>query len=135
MLVSPRGYIIHCLYVFPVDDSAENELWSPHGIVYPEGMEYAPTQAHSISCFVRMCQLSEIFNQILIHIYDPLQENSEDEIQTCLTVEGEALKLWWKNLPEFLRIDPREMPLQSPPSHIVTLKYAPSTKIQRGKVC
>ncbi|KFY97135.1 hypothetical protein V498_02238 [Pseudogymnoascus sp. VKM F-4517 (FW-2822)] len=104
-----------------LDDSAENELWSPHGIVYPEGMEYAPTQAHSISCFVRMCQLSEIFNQILIHIYDPLQENSEDEIQTCLMVEGEALKLWWKDLPNFLRIDPREMPLQCPPSHIVTL--------------
>ncbi|KFX89561.1 hypothetical protein O988_08591 [Pseudogymnoascus sp. VKM F-3808] len=104
-----------------LDDSAENELWSPHGVVYPEGMEYAPTQAHSISCFVRMCQLSEIFNQILIHIYDPLQENSEDEIQTCLTVQGEALKLWWKDLPSFLKIDPREMPLQCPPSHIVTL--------------
>ncbi|KFY46759.1 hypothetical protein V494_00339 [Pseudogymnoascus sp. VKM F-4513 (FW-928)] len=104
-----------------LDDSAENELWSPHGIVYPEGMEYTPTQAHSISCFVRMCQLSEIFNQILIHIYDPLQENSEDEIQTCLVVEGEALKRWWKDLPDFLRIDPREMPLQCPPSHIVTL--------------
>ncbi|OBT46304.1 hypothetical protein VE00_02727 [Pseudogymnoascus sp. WSF 3629] len=104
-----------------LDDSAETELWSPHGIVYPEGMEYAPTQAHSISCFVRMCQLSEIFNQILIHIYDPLQENSEDEIQTCIMVEGEALKSWWKDLPNFLRIDPREMPLQCPPSHIVTL--------------
>ncbi|KFZ07001.1 hypothetical protein V501_06851 [Pseudogymnoascus sp. VKM F-4519 (FW-2642)] len=104
-----------------LDDSAETELWSPHGIVYPEGMEYAPTQAHSISCFVRMCQLSEIFNQILIHIYDPLQENSEDEIQNCIMVEGEALKSWWKDLPNFLRIDPREMPLQCPPSHIVTL--------------
>jgi hypothetical protein len=106
-----------------VDDSAENELWTPHGIEYPVGMEYPATQAHSISCFTRMCQLSEIFNKILIHIYDPLGQNTETEIQACLDNEGEALRLWWEELPDFLRIDAKKPPLHCPPSHIVTLKY------------
>ena len=106
-----------------MDDSAENELWTPHGIVYPQGIEYIPTQAHSISCFMRMCQLSEIFNQILIHIYDPMGQNSETEIDNCLASEGEALRRWWQDLPKFLRIDFKALPSQCPPSHIVTLKY------------
>ena len=106
-----------------MDDSAENEMWTPHGIVYPPGIEYPPTQAHSISCFMRMCQLSEIFNQILIHIYDPLGQNSELEVQTCLANEGQALRVWWEELPNFLRIDTKTPPVQCPPSHIVTVKY------------
>ncbi|KAH9217762.1 fungal-specific transcription factor domain-containing protein [Leptodontidium sp. 2 PMI_412] len=104
-----------------LDDSAETELWKPHGIVYPEGFEYPPTQAHSISCFMRMCQLSEIFNQILIHIYDPLGRNAEAEIQACLASESRALGKWWDDLPTFLRIDAKELPAYCPPSHIVTL--------------
>ncbi|PMD32550.1 fungal-specific transcription factor domain-containing protein [Hyaloscypha variabilis F] len=104
-----------------LDDSAENELWTPHGIVYPQGMGYIPTQAHSISCFMRMCQLSEIFNQILIHIYDPMGQNSEEEINNCLASEGDALMRWWQDLPDCLRIDFKALPSQCPPSHIVTL--------------
>ncbi|KAK0109350.1 hypothetical protein ONS96_003168 [Cadophora gregata f. sp. sojae] len=104
-----------------LDDSAETEFWKPHGIVYPEGFDYPPTQAHSISCFMRMCQLSEIFNQILIHIYDPLGRNSEAEIQACLATESRALGRWWDDLPSFLRIDAKELPAFCPPSHIVTL--------------
>ena len=72
---------------------------------------------------MRMCQLSEIFNQILIHIYDPLGQNSELEVQTCLANEGQALRVWWEELPNFLRIDTKTPPVQCPPSHIVTLKY------------
>ena len=72
---------------------------------------------------MRMCQLSEIFNQILIHMYDPMGQNSEVEINSCLTSEGAALLHWWQDLPSFLRIDPQKLPTQCPPSHIVTLKY------------
>ncbi|PVH80486.1 fungal-specific transcription factor domain-containing protein [Cadophora sp. DSE1049] len=104
-----------------LDDSAETEFWKPHGIVYPDGFDYPPTQAHSISCFMRMCQLSEIFNQILIHIYDPLGRNSEAEIQACLATESRALGRWWDDLPSFLRIDAKDLPAYCPPSHIVTL--------------
>jgi hypothetical protein len=108
---------------FLVDDSAENELWIPHGIVYREGMDYPPTQAHSISCFMRMCQLSVILNEVLVHIYDPLRQNTDAEIKACLDHEGTALRLWWDELPDFLRIDAKLLPSHCPPSHIVTLKY------------
>jgi hypothetical protein len=72
---------------------------------------------------MRMCQLSEIFNQILIHVYDPMGQNSEVEVNTCLATEGESLRLWWEGLPDFLRIEFKSPPSQCPPSHIVTLKY------------
>ncbi|KAH8586683.1 fungal-specific transcription factor domain-containing protein [Bisporella sp. PMI_857] len=104
-----------------LDDSAETELWTPHGLEYPDGREYPPTQAHSISCFMRMCRLAEIFNLILIRIYNPLHQNNAKEIQDCLEKEGHALKLWWEDLPTFLRIDAQDLPMHCPPSHIATL--------------
>lgn len=106
-----------------VDDSAETEIWKPHGVKYASGVHYPPTPAHSISCFMKMCQLAEIFNQILIHIYHPLNHNTEAEIQACLSTEGEALRQWWEYLPSYLLIDVRDLPPFCPPSHIVTLKY------------
>ncbi|KAH8653211.1 fungal-specific transcription factor domain-containing protein [Tricladium varicosporioides] len=104
-----------------LDDSAENDLWIPHGVSYPDGMTYPPTQAHSISCFVRVCQLSVILNQILVHIYDPYHQNTEVEMESCLEREGHALAIFWDDLPVFLKIDPVELPQYCPPSHIVTL--------------
>ena len=70
-----------------------------------------------------MCQLSVIFNQILIHMYDPLQQRTEEEIQTCFVREETALHQWWDDLPPFLKIDINALPVLAPPSHIVTLKY------------
>ncbi|KUJ11035.1 C6 transcription factor [Mollisia scopiformis] len=104
-----------------LDDSAETELWTPHGIVYPDNVEYPPTQAHSISCFTRMCRLSEIFNRILINMYDPLGRNTEADIRDCVLKEGENLKVWWNDLPNFLQIEAKALPPHCPPSHIVTL--------------
>ncbi|KAF8848904.1 fungal-specific transcription factor domain-containing protein [Acephala macrosclerotiorum] len=104
-----------------LDDSAETELWMPHGIVYPNNVEYPPTQAHSISCFTRMCRLCEIFNRILINIYDPLGANTEPDIHNCVAKEGDNLKTWWRELPGFLKIDAKTLPPHCPPSHIVTL--------------
>ncbi|KAL5335041.1 fungal-specific transcription factor domain-containing protein [Aspergillus crustosus] len=68
-----------------LDDSAEHDLWSPHGVMYPEGSEYPPTKAHSVTCFRWMC------------------------------------RLWWQDLPKYLRIDTENLPPHCPPSHIVTL--------------
>lgn len=75
-----------------VDDSAEHEIWFPHGIAYPEGLEYPPTIAHSISCFRWMCRLSVIFNQILIHIYDPTKQYTDEDVKICLQNEEQSLK-------------------------------------------
>jgi hypothetical protein len=72
---------------------------------------------------MQMCALSVIFNQILIHMYDPADQNSEEEIQECILREELSLDQWWEDLPKFLVIATKEMPDDAPPSHIVTLKY------------
>ncbi|RFU29537.1 hypothetical protein B7463_g6803, partial [Scytalidium lignicola] len=104
-----------------LDDSSENELWSPYGVTYPKGAEYPPTPARSISCFMHMCPLSVILNQILVHLYNPFRPNTDADIEGCVEREGHALSAWWDDLPVFLRIDPKNLPYYCPPSHIVTL--------------
>jgi hypothetical protein len=108
------------------DDSAENELWMPFGATRGESWEYPPTTAHSASCFISICQLSLIFNEILIHMYDPLMQNTESEMQDCLHTQEVALQTWWDQLAPFLRIDPLALPPLAPPAHIVTTKYVQS---------
>ncbi len=105
-----------------MDDSAEEEPWVPFGLEV-EGLNYPPTPAHSTSCFTRMCQLSVIFNEILIHMYDPLSQNTELEMQECFVRQERALKQWWDDLPLPLKLEATNMPLLAPPSHIVLLKY------------
>ncbi|KAK1766916.1 nitrogen assimilation transcription factor nit-4 [Phialemonium atrogriseum] len=102
------------------DDSSERDLWVPFGLDSKD-FEYPPTAAHSNSCFTKMCQLSVIFNQILVHMYDPLRLNTEAEMEECLSTQGAALQQWWDELPQFLRIEKSSLPALAPPSHIVTL--------------
>ncbi|WEW54692.1 hypothetical protein PRK78_000114 [Emydomyces testavorans] len=104
-----------------LDDTAEIEIWTPHGVVFPEGMHYPPTQAHSTSCFMRMCSLSEILNQIIIHIYDPIRQRPEAQILNCVREQGDNLRKWWNELPPFLKLIVNDLPTYCPPSHIVTL--------------
>lgn len=101
-----------------MDDTAEIEPWTPHGINFPPGTRYFPNQAHSTSCFARMCSLTEVLNQILILLYTPDRKSTEVEVSKL----GTDLRLWWDDLPPYLRIVLSELPAFSPPSHIVTLK-------------
>lgn len=103
------------------DNSAENDLWVPFGLSGNVAGSYPPTTAHSASCFMSMCQLSVIFNQILVHMYDPLFQNTVEEVEECLYTQEAAFQQWWNELPLFLRIDPNALPSISPPSHIVTM--------------
>jgi len=59
-----------------LDDSAEDEKWTPHGLSYPSGAAYPPTKSHAISSFMHICSLSVILNQILLHMYDPRQQST-----------------------------------------------------------
>ncbi|KLJ07279.1 hypothetical protein EMPG_17226 [Blastomyces silverae] len=104
-----------------LDDTAEIEIWTPHGVVFPEGTHYPPTQAHATSCFMKMCSLTEILNQIIIHIYDPIRKSTEAEFQTCVAQQSRNLERWWDELPAFLKLIVDHLPPYSPPSHIVTL--------------
>ncbi|KAM0551809.1 hypothetical protein ACHAPJ_008380 [Fusarium lateritium] len=112
-LVSPPQIIM--------DDSAENELWVPFDSPHGSDWKYPPATAHSTSCFMSACRLSVIFNEILIHMYDPLLENTEAEMQECLQTQDPAMKLWWDQLPPHLKIEPSALPELAPPSHIVTM--------------
>ncbi|USP76410.1 SwnK [Curvularia clavata] len=101
-----------------MDDTAEIEPWTPHGL---PTANYRPRQAHSISCFIQMCSLAEILNQILIHLYNPFHELSPTNAYQCAISEGSRLRDWWRDLPEHLKINLAEMHSDCPPSHIVTL--------------
>ncbi|KAF4124972.1 Fungal trans [Geosmithia morbida] len=104
-----------------VDNSAENDLWMPFGANPAGTWAYPPATAHSTSTFTSTCQLVIIFNEILIHMYDPLFQNTEDEMNECLGSQEAALQSWWDNLPPYLRLDPSSLPGLAPPSHIITL--------------
>lgn len=104
-----------------LDDSAENELWVPFDSLHGGDWKYPPATAHSTSCFMSTCRLSVIFNEILIHMYDPLMQNTDAEMQECLQYQDPALRLWWDQLPPHLKIDPLALPALAPPSHIVTM--------------
>ncbi|KAL4912828.1 fungal-specific transcription factor domain-containing protein [Aspergillus aurantiobrunneus] len=104
-----------------LDDTSELEPWTPHGVVFSDGAQYPPTQARSTSCFVEMCGLMEILNQILIHMYDHSRQISEAELHTCVREQSRNLGGWWDDLPEHLKLIPTDLPPYSPPSHVVTL--------------
>ncbi|KAL4934516.1 putative C6 transcription factor [Aspergillus undulatus] len=104
-----------------LDDTSELESWTPHGVIFPDGAQYPPTQAHSTSSFVEMCGLMEILNQILVHIYDHNRQISEAEFQNCVREQSSNLGEWWEHLPEHLKLIATDLPPYSPPSHIVTL--------------
>lgn len=109
-----------------VDDTSEIEIWTPHGVTFPDGAHYPPTQAHSTSCFIQMCGLAEILNQILIHIYDPMRQSTEAEFFDCVQEQAKNLSDWWDELPDYLKLVAADLPPYSPPSHIMTLKYVSS---------
>ncbi|KAK2008873.1 fungal-specific transcription factor [Colletotrichum eremochloae] len=103
------------------DDSSENESWTPFGVVPEGGWKYPPAAAHSTSCFMQMCRLSIVFNEILVHMYDPVRPNSQAEMQDCVAKQEVALRQWWEELPSFLKIEATALPALAPPSHIITL--------------
>jgi hypothetical protein len=102
-----------------VDDTAEIETWMPHGLA---STNYPPRQAHSISCFIHMCGLAEILNQVLIHFYSPTCDLSSSSALTCALEQSSKMRAWWRDLPEHLKINVGALPQLAPPSHIVTLK-------------
>ncbi|KAG9669661.1 hypothetical protein KCU95_g349, partial [Aureobasidium melanogenum] len=101
-----------------MDDTAEIEPWMPHGLTTAN---YPPRQAHSISCFVHMCGLAEILNQVLIHFYSPTCDLSSSSALACALEQSSKMRAWWKDLPEHLKINVGALPQLAPPSHIVTL--------------
>ncbi|KAG9542697.1 hypothetical protein KCU86_g22470, partial [Aureobasidium melanogenum] len=103
-----------------MDDTAEIEIWMPHGLT---SANYPPRQAHSISCFIHMCGLAEILNQVLIHFYSPTCDLSSSSALACALEQSSKMRAWWKDLPEHLKINVGALPQLAPPSHILPLSY------------
>ncbi|KAL5388185.1 hypothetical protein DPSP01_003174 [Paraphaeosphaeria sporulosa] len=101
-----------------MDDTAEIEPWTPHGL---PSTTYRPKQAHSISCFIQMCALAEILNEILINLHNPSRELPRSQAYKCADAQSGKLRDWWRDLPEHLKINVSDAELECPPSHIVTL--------------
>lgn len=112
-----------------MDDTAEIEPWLPHGLL---NINYPPRQAHSISCFIQMCELAEILNQALVHLYNPFQELSPSQAFHCAAEQSSKLQRWWQELPGHLKIDLAASQAECPPSHIVTLKYVSANPIKNS---
>lgn len=114
-----------------VDDSSEEEFWLPHGIQFSNGREYPPRKAHSVTSFIWICKLADVLNELLLTVYNPLKEETRARVLECLMVQKSELQRWWKGLPEWPRVDPVNMPLYCPPSHIVTLKYDQYSRVKK----
>ncbi|KAL6245474.1 hypothetical protein RBB50_007473 [Rhinocladiella similis] len=104
-----------------LDDSAEIEVWSPSGVGVLDEQSYPPTQSHATSCFINMCSLSEVLHRILLQLYDPLNEISEEATISYVLHESANMQTWWDRLPPFLKITTSDLPSYCPPSHVATL--------------
>ena len=105
-----------------LDDTAEIDIWMPQGLDQASTANYPPTQAHTTSCFINTCALSEILGMILMTMYNPARTSSLAEVADCAT-EGESrLTAWYSQLPGHLKMTLQPLPEFCPPSHIVTLK-------------
>ena len=105
------------------DDSAEYEIWTPHGLGQDVHQFYPTIQSHAVSTFIWTCKLVEIIHQLLVEVYNPLKHGTHEQIKSCLLSQRERLVEWSKRLPKYLRLTPEALPEHSPPNHIVTLKY------------
>ncbi|KAF2035434.1 hypothetical protein EK21DRAFT_96677 [Setomelanomma holmii] len=101
-----------------MDDTAELDVWTPHGL---PSATYPPKQAHSISCFIQVCELSEVLNQLLVHLYSPSASPTPFSAYEYALAAASKLRDWWRDLPEHLRINVADLASECPPSHIITL--------------
>ena len=88
---------------------------------------YGTTQSHAVSTFVSTCKLMEIVHPLLVEVYNPAKHRTRSEVASCLLTQKRALEDWSNELPESLEITSTALADQSPPNHIVTLKYVIAT--------
>lgn len=107
-----------------MDDSAENEIWSPHCV---DSMnlskvavgEYPQSKSHTVSSFENSCKLAVILNDIILHLYSRRESNTGDD---KLRVIRNSLDEWRQKSPPHLKYDPDQLPEICPPPHILTQK-------------
>lgn len=105
-----------------VDDSAENDLWSPlcgDGMNLSNAPNYPAVMAHLVSSFENCCKLAVILNDILLVLYSRRgNSNADDNLKNIRS----ALDEWRQNSPAHLRYDSDNLPDICPPPHIFSQK-------------
>lgn len=121
----------HCSRL-SVDDSVENETWTPFagGNINLSNLavgSYPPYKSHAISCFTNSCKLAVILNDIIQGLYS--RKPNMDLNGTLVTISN-SLDQWRRASPAHLVLNPDNVPAHSPPPHILTQKYVLPPKCQ-----
>lgn len=108
-----------------MDNFAEHELWSPYygeseTLAQAPPLQYPPMVSHAISCFENSCKLSVIISNIMTEFYCRRGPSNADE--SFKRIRG-RLDDWRTNSPPHLVYQPDNLPILSPPPHILTQKY------------
>jgi hypothetical protein len=61
-------------------------------------LSYPATKAHSISCFIHVCGLSEILIQVLISFYSPNRNVVSSSSSSSLATTPQRALLWRKEV-------------------------------------
>ncbi|KFY36674.1 hypothetical protein V495_07690 [Pseudogymnoascus sp. VKM F-4514 (FW-929)] len=104
-----------------LDDSAEHELWSPYygepgGLSQVPPSPYQAKTSHAISCFENSCRLSVIISNIMTEFYCRRTPSNVDEAFRRIRA---TLDDWRANSPAHLVYKPEDLPIWSPPPHIL----------------
>ncbi|KFY89941.1 hypothetical protein V500_05394 [Pseudogymnoascus sp. VKM F-4518 (FW-2643)] len=104
-----------------LDDFAEHELWSPYygepgSLSQAPSSQYHPKTSHAISCFENSCRLSVIISNIMTEFYCRRTPSNADE--ALRRIRG-TLDDWRANSPAHLVYKPEDLPIWSPPPHIL----------------
>ena len=103
-----------------LDKFDDQRVWTP--VHSPEIAEtFAPTPAMSSSTFCAFCSIHTITTDMLLLFSNT---STSHDFATSIEELGERCNRWYEELPNMLRIVDAHAMTQSPPPHVVSLKYA-----------
>lgn len=115
-----QGSFEDIVLIVIVDDFAEHEPWQPYyGADGDTLKNYPETPCYTVSCFISLCKLCVIINDIILGLYSG---RKPEGVGTFVRNMRHQLELWWVTLPAHLRIDTGNVPAILPPPHIISLK-------------
>jgi Fungal specific transcription factor domain len=128
-----------------MDDYSDTDLWAPYYGETPgpdvSPANYLPRPGYVVSCFMHLCKLCIILNDLMQGIYSPTSPNTDSQASSdphsdeTRTSESSFIRLsrslhtFWTDLPPHLLIPPSQIPLIAPPVHIISLNLTYHTTL------
>lgn len=121
--------------MFAVDDFTENEPWMPYygnqGQQSSALPTYIPHSGYMISSFTGMCKICTVLGDIMLEVYGTGPESQAAGSDIASTTQNSknsafirissSIQTFWVELPEKIRLNVKNLPVLSPPLHIVSL--------------